>query len=242
VANAPNTAARDVTSAVSVILVVRNGAAFIESAIASVESGSVTPAEILVIDGHSTDDTVAIATRHASVCVHTQHSIGIAGAYNEGIRRASNELIAFISHDDRWAVDKLETQLAFLHDHPEAWGCVGHVQHFLDPDARPPAGFRVRLLEQSVPGFVMESLIARRALFNRVGMFDESIPSAHDTDWFARVRDAGLPIGLVPGTVLQKRVHGRNTSLHDQALNAQLLRAMHSSIRRKRATTGEDTA
>ena len=226
----------------SVILVVRNGADYIADAITSVLDGTRIPREIVVIDGHSTDHTVAIASRFERVVVFTQASRGIAAAYNEGIAKARGERLAFISHDDRWTPDKLERQSALLDAQSATWGCVGHVQHFLADGATPPAGFRTSLLDAPVPGFIMESLLVRGEIFRQVGLFDESIPSAHDTDWFARARDAGIDIALLSETVLHKRVHGTNASITDGHLNGQLLRALRASINRKRGGESAATA
>jgi len=44
---------------VGVILIVRNGERFITDALNSVQAQTLRPAEILVIDGHSDDGTVA---------------------------------------------------------------------------------------------------------------------------------------------------------------------------------------
>lgn len=224
--------------AVSVILVVRDGAAYITDALESVRRGEVVPCEILVIDGQSTDDTLSIVSRFPGTSIHSQRSSGIAGAYNEGIRLAVGDLVAFISHDDLWTSRKLCAQLEYLSNHPDAWGCVGHVMHFLDRDSVAPAGFRRSLLDRPVPGYVMECLLVRRTVFEHVGLFDESMSVSEDTDWFARVRDAGMSIGLLEETLLLKRVHSGNTSLNDRGINDQLLRVLRGSIERKRSVHG----
>ncbi|MGV3709322.1 MAG: glycosyltransferase family 2 protein [Gemmatimonas sp.] len=222
---------------VSVVLIVRDGARFIASAIESVLRGTMQPDEILVIDGQSQDDTVAIASAFPLVRVREQAMPGIAAAYNQGVQESSGDLIAFISHDDLWSEHKLELQLQFLRDHPAVWGCVGHIRHFLDAHSSIPAGFRQSLLDESVIGYVMESVIVRRGIFDRVGYMNQAFGPAGDTDWFSRARDAGCEIALLPDTVVLKRVHDTNTSISDGQLNNHLLRALRGSIARKRSTT-----
>jgi hypothetical protein len=58
---------------------------------------------------------------------------------------------------------------------------------------------------------------------------------SEDTDWFARARDAGIPMAILPRVLLKKRVHSRNATLESNATNKFLLRAMRGSIARKRA-------
>jgi glycosyltransferase involved in cell wall biosynthesis len=219
---------------VSVILVVRNGAEYIAEALASVTHSQARPLEILVIDGGSTDGTLDIARRFPLVRIIEQRSTGIAAAYNEGIAAARGELVAFISHDDRWLPGKLDRQLAAMEGDPRLMFTVTHVRHVLDAGATPPHGFRAELLDAPVAGMIMEALVARRSVFDVVGPFDSSFAVSEDTDWFARARDAGVPMAVLPETLVEKRIHGSNTSLNTPAINLLLLRALRGSIERKR--------
>jgi glycosyltransferase involved in cell wall biosynthesis len=220
---------------VSVILIVRNGERFIAEALTSVLRGTMRPGEIMVIDGHSSDRTVEIVRTFEEVTLVRQESQGIANAYNQGIASTRGDLVSFISHDDLWLPEKLERQIACMRAQPDLLYTVTHVQHVLQEGASPPEGFRTALLEHPVPGFVMESLVARREVFARVGPFDPGFAVGEDTDWFARARDAGVAMAVLPETLVIKRVHDANCSLmHPQAASL-LLRAMRRSIERKRA-------
>ena len=223
---------------VSVILVVRNGDQFIAEALGSVFRSHTKPLEILVVDGGSTDATVKIAGRFPLTRVIAQDATGIANAYNQAIAMARADLVAFISHDDIWEPGKLDQQLAFMRQHPLVGYTVTMVRHFLDECAHVPAGFRADLLERPVPGFIMETLMARKSVFQQVGLFDPSFSVSEDTDWFARARDAGVPMAILPDVLVRKRVHRANTSLTTPSINALLLRAMRSSIQRKRPGGG----
>ncbi|MCU0647913.1 MAG: glycosyltransferase [Gemmatimonadaceae bacterium] len=223
-----------VDGTVSVVLIVRDGARYLAEALESIVGGGVRPHEVLVIDGGSSDDSASIARMTPGVTVHAQRSTGIAHAYNEGVAMATGEFVAFCSHDDRWRSGKLAAQVAHLRATPAADGTVTAVQHVLHGDV-PPAGFRVELLERAVPGFIMETLLMRRAAMARVGRFDPALATSNDTDWFARARDLGVRIDLLDTPFVDKRVHGSNTSLGDASLNAQLLLTLRRSIARKRA-------
>lgn len=220
---------------VSVILIVRNGARFIAEALESVLRSELRPIEILVIDGGSTDPTLEIAARFPLVTPVHQWSDGIAAAYNEGIELSRGEFLAFISHDDRWLPGKLDRQVGYMLDHPELLYTVCHVQHVLEPDAEIPPGFRTELLGRPVPGLIMEALVARRTCFELAGRLDSTFQVSEDTDWFARARDFGLPMAVLPETLVQKRVHGSNASLIEPRINDLLLRVLRRSIGRKRA-------
>lgn len=223
---------------VSIVLIARNGAEYIAAAIRSVQQSQRKPAEIIVVDGGSTDATVEIASQDPLVRVVRQQSRGIPGAYNEGINAARSDLIAFISHDDLWEPGKLDVQAGHMEAHPELDLTVTMVQHFLADGAPIPEGFRPELLEKPVPGFIMEALMVRRRLFDKVGLFDPKFTAGEDTDWFARVFDAGVPLAVLPQPLVRKRVHGTNFSINAPALNQHLMRALRASLQRKRAASG----
>jgi glycosyltransferase involved in cell wall biosynthesis len=219
-------------------MVVRDGAAFLAEALASVFASRLKPLEVLVIDGGSRDGSAALAAAVPGVVVVAQDGHGIAAAYNQGIALARGELVAFLSHDDLWLPGKLDRQAALMRADPELMYSVTLVAHFLEPGCRVPPGFRASLLDRPVPGFVMETLIARPAAFARIGAFNVAFGLAEDTDWFARARDAGLKMAVLPEVLVRKRVHGRNASLTDPRVNRFLLAALRGSLARKRAADG----
>ncbi|MDD2723755.1 MAG: glycosyltransferase [Methylovulum sp.] len=226
---------QDTPSTISVILIVRNGADYIAEALTSVYQSYLQPLEIIVVDGHSSDDTVAVASQFPKVRIHPQTSFGIPSAYNEGIAQAQGEFIAFISHDDIWLPHKLDIQIAYLQAYPDIGATLGMVKHFLEAGREPPEGFRVELLEKTHPGWIMEALVARRGLFAQVGRFDASFAVGEDSDWFARAIDAGLAPVVLPQLLVRKRIYGGNASLNADT-NQLLLRALRASIQRKRAS------
>jgi GT2 family glycosyltransferase len=86
------------------------------------------------------------------------------------------------------------------------------------------------------------TLLVRRRTFERLGVFEERYRIAVDIDWFARLKDAGLSLGVVPELALEKRVHSSNLSHADQdRLASELTRAMRASVVRQRSgDAGQD--
>lgn len=220
---------------VSVIMAVRNGARFLKDALASVHAQTYRPHEVLIIDGHSTDQTAAIAQADAQVTYRQQSGRGIADAYNCGLAAAQGELVAFLSHDDRWTPDKLAAQVECLQQNPAVQFMTAHVKFFLEPGAAIPPGFRRELLDQEPVAHIMETLLARRTVFDRVGGFDPKLSTGEDVDWFARAKDLGVPQAVVPRVLLHKRVHEENASLTTAENDRNLLLALKRSLERKRA-------
>lgn len=220
---------------VSVVVAVRNGARFLGEALASLRAQTHTPAEVLVVDGGSTDGTIGIALRQPGVTVLTQDGETLADAYNTGIRAARGEVVAFLSHDDLALPRKLERQVARLEAEPALSMCTHAVEFFLEPGAALPSGFRLELLGAARPAPIMETLAARRELFERIGGLDPRVSPSDDVEWFARARDLSVPAAVLSEVLVRKRIHEGNTSLAPAGTGSRLIRALKISIDRKRA-------
>ena len=101
------------TGSVSVVLPVYNRAAYVGEAIESVLSQTCPPAELIVIDDGSTDESLEIVASFARPCLRVvrQANAGIGAARNRGLALATGELIGFIDSDDLWERGKLERQV-----------------------------------------------------------------------------------------------------------------------------------
>jgi glycosyltransferase involved in cell wall biosynthesis len=219
---------------VTAVLIVRNGERFLGQALDSVRAQTYRPIETIVVDGNSTDGTAALARARSDVRVLTQHGAGIAAAYNTGIGAARGEYLAFLSHDDLWVPEKLALQVDVLRTQPQVQYTVGMLRYFLEPGCEPPRGMRRDLLQGIYVGRVMETLVARRTLFEEVGGFDSALRIANDVDWFARVQDLGVPGVVLRELLLHKRVHEANTSANETVNTAELLTVLGRSIVRRR--------
>ena len=219
---------------VSVIITSKNREMFIREAIESVLAQTYRNFELIVIDGHSTDATPLIVHSYPQVRFVLQTGTGIADAYNQGVAEAKGELLAYLSSDDRWTPNKLEVQVSCLVEHPEIQYAVAKVKFFLQPGCSIPPGFRPELLEGEHIGRIMETLLVRKALFARVGTFRTDVPPGEDVDWYARCKDLGVPMVVVPEVLLLKRVHDNNASADARVNNPVLLTVLRDSIKRQR--------
>jgi len=113
---------------VSVVMPVRNGAAYLDEAVGSVLSQTLDDLELIVVDDGSTDDTPAILERLARsdgrVRVLRTDALGLTPALNTGWRAASADYVARLDADDVALPTRLAKQAAFLDTHPRV-GVVG---------------------------------------------------------------------------------------------------------------------
>jgi glycosyltransferase involved in cell wall biosynthesis len=176
------------TLAVTVVIPAYDSAALIEQAIRSVRLQTRPPAEILVVDDGSTDDTAAVAER-AGATVIRQANAGPGAARNAGVRAASSPLVAFLDADDWYTADKLEKSVRSLDELSavavctDAWIVVdGHVVACKNDRYVVPAVLTLERLLQGNP-IVCSTMVVRRDAVLAAGGFDEDRALVATEDW-----------------------------------------------------------
>lgn len=199
---------------VSCIVPVWNGERFVAEALDSILAQTYRSLELIVVDDGSTDGTAARVKAYGSrvACVR-QPNAGPAAARNTGIRLAGGEFVAFLDADDIWHPEKLTRQLRRFEARAELDFCVAHAQNFSAPElgGAPDASLRVPRAG-ALPGYVTSTLLARRALIERIGVFDPTLRHGDDTDWFLRAIDGGAVREVLPDVLLFRRLHRESLS------------------------------
>jgi glycosyltransferase involved in cell wall biosynthesis len=206
---------------VSVIIPTYNSGHLVTEAVDSVLAQTAVPAEIIVVDDGSRDDTRALLAPYGDRIRYVfQENQGVSAARNNGLRRASCELVAFLDADDVWHPRKIEFQTRVLAMRPEL-GLLGTAVFDWPvpvlPAAFPPAPDRVALVpwrKLVVKNyFTTSSVVVRRDVVEKVGAFDRQMQGPEDHDFWLRAAEvaavANLQVPLtgyrtVPGS-LSKR-------------------------------------
>ena len=213
---------------VSVVIPVFNGEAFLREAVQSVLDQKYAPIEIIIVDDGSTDGTENVA-RSLPETVRYLHQTnqGPAAARNRGIENAQGSLIAFADADDLWPEGKLELQLPYLIRDSANEIVMGRIQQ---------VGLSV--LAEPVFSVNLGSAVIRKTVFDRVGLFDESMRYSEDVDWFMRAREAGAAIVTIDAVALLYRQHEENMTRGKSASELNVLKALKRSLDRRREQTG----
>ena len=218
---------------VSVVIPVFNGERFLRNAVESVLAQKYSPLEIIMIDDGSTDGTADVA-RSLPETVRYLHQTnqGPAAARNRGIERAQGSLIAFADADDLWPEDKLALQLPYLMRDPAAEIVMGLIQQVLLSET---GGENF-----AEPAFSVNlgSAIIRKSVFERVGLFDETMRYSEDVDWFMRAREGGAAIVTIDAVTLLYRQHDQNMTRGKSTSELNVLKALKRSLDRRRESTG----
>lgn len=123
------------TPQIGVVLVTHNSGQWIEETLESIETQTVQPDWMSIIDDHSTDRTLAIVdqwaqgarARGVDVSVSTATSVSedpvtrIAQNFCQGVRQMRKvELVALADHDDLWLPERLSEQAALMDADPSS--------------------------------------------------------------------------------------------------------------------------
>jgi glycosyltransferase involved in cell wall biosynthesis len=224
---------------VSIVLPVHDADRFVAAALDSVLAQTLLPDEIVAVDDGSTDGSAAILAGYPQVRVIHQANAGCAAARNRGIEAARHDTIAFLDADDLWMPHRLERALAALGDTSRPDFVVCAQENFLTPGlAAAPGWLDAAMLAHAQHGFSTNTLVARRAAFARVGLFDPLRRVMSDSEWLVRALDAGLTYLHIDEPLVRRRIHERNvtgTLRGTREHGIAMAEILHASLVRRRS-------
>ena len=209
---------------ISVIMPVFNTQKYIAEAIGSLLAQNYPKLEIIVIDDGSTDNSASIAEQMSATVIR-QSNAGVAAARNRGLEAATGELITFLDADDLWTDDHLYWQTKALTQHPDLTYVTSYVQRFHTDGLR--ASY---VLETFLPS--LGAAMAKYDLFERIGLFDESLRQGEDLDWFLRLRDSQEVFALIPEALLKYRTHQTNITANKTEVQTWKFAALRKRFKR----------
>lgn len=203
---------------ITTITIAWNAARTIADTMASVAAQDFPDHEHIIIDGASTDETVAIVKSLATARTRiiSEPDKGLYDAMNKGLALASGDYVGFLNADDFYIrtdalsllvaatqqdCDAVSAAVAIVDEHnPEKWIRSYSATHFR------PWMLRFGHMPPH-PGFYVA-----RHLIDQIGRFDTSYRIAGDFDWLVRFFQAGYRPRPVRETLVALREGGASNS------------------------------
>lgn len=188
---------------ISVVIPLYNKEQSIAATLESVLAQTYTEYEVIIVDDGSTDNSAAICDKYAGSSslirvIHKENG-GVCSARNRGIQESDGEHVALLDGDDIWDKEYLAEQVKMIHDFPKAamWGInfaeTNNGQLVRKLATGLPDGYRgyvdnyFQMKGRISDLFCSSSVVIRREVFEKVGMFEERIKYAEDTDMWWRI-------------------------------------------------------
>ena len=192
---------------ISVVIAVKNGEDLIEEAIQSIQLQDYKNYELIIIDGNSTDRTLSIVQSFGSFVDHVESKAdaGLYHAMNDGIRRATGDLISVIGCDDRFNKDSFQL-VASQYDQTALQVIYGDMEY---TDRHKDHSLLVVETNEFPKTMIPHPtcFFSRNILLN-VGSFDTSYVIAADLDFMIRAINAGALLSRIDSTIIYSTSNG----------------------------------
>ena len=222
--NAP--ASTPVAPRISVIVPTLNQASFLEETLRSVLDQNYPDVELIVIDGGSTDGSLAILQRYSPRLAHWESAPdrGQSHAINKGLARATGEIWCYLNSDDLLRPGSLARVGEMFRDPEVEW--VGGITVIFDEHSergtvtpQEPATVKEiltpwsRSVEHVFP--CSNVCFMRRSIFQRLGGLDESYHYSMDMEFYTRAHFAGIKLHRIPEVLGRWRWHDASKTVRD---------------------------
>jgi glycosyltransferase involved in cell wall biosynthesis len=200
---------------ISIVTVCYNSSKTILDTINSVNSQVYPDIEHIFVDGLSSDNTVEIIKLYSQTknIVISEKDNGLYDAINKGISNATGDFIGFLHSDDIFS-SGIISDLAEKIQNESLDGVYGDLQYVDKINTNKiirfwkSCEFNPNLLKKGwMPAH--PTLILKREVYSKHGVFNKSFKIASDYDFMLRIfKDPNLKFGYLPKVVTKMRVGG----------------------------------
>ena len=180
---------------ISVVIPTLNRINTLQRALDSVINQTYKAAEIIVVDNGSSDGTLKfLREQYPKITILTENKIGVSSARNKGIKKSINQWIALLDSDDAWHPRKLEIQTSMLDSALKEYNLI----HTDEVWFRNNKHINQMKKHKKQGGYIFErclslccispsSVLFKKNILDKVGLFDESLPVCEDYDMWLKI-------------------------------------------------------
>ena len=184
---------------ISVVIPAYNAEKYIAEAVNSIKSQTMgNDARIIVVDDGSQDRTAELVSNLGVKLITGNHA---------GITCVNTPWIYLLDADDRAKNHAFRT----LADAMSGSAAFGLAEDFISEELTPEQAAQLCPRSGGYAGILPGCSLLKTELFEKVGLFDESLPSGEVVAWMLSLRDSGIPVTSVNTIVLERRLHMTNT-------------------------------
>lgn len=198
-------------SNVSVVIATKNEGETIENCLKSIFDQSVKPREVIVVDGHSTDDTLKKALRFPVKILVESGRVSPSNARNLGVQNATAEIVLVLDADTELDKDCIRNAIEYF-QHPDVLVVIPNLEIQIHTRLEKIQknwfyGTRSRLRTPHGTGSSIQFI--RKDIYNEV-KFDPEVGFGDDSDFRRRLRKL---YDLKSGSRAQKIVNAQDSKI-----------------------------
>ena len=216
-----------------------NRESFIENALKSLLKETHIELEIIVVDDGSSDNTCGIVktlqTSHPHIkLINTSHG-GVTKARNIGLKSVSKDAryVGFLDSDDLNVPHRLLRQSNILETSADIDFVIGLFKIFVkanEESCEVIPGSKT----MTIRGIGVTNILFRKSVFDKIGLFDETLDSSEDADFVMRLMEAKVPYLLEDVPAILHRRHEHNKTNDTKKTRDSFIHALRKSIVRRR--------
>lgn len=199
---------------ISIVTVCYNSVTTIEQTILSVKNQTYKNKEHIIIDGGSTDGTLAIIQKYSDDLAYwvSEPDNGIFDAMNKGVSYASGDVVSILNSDDWYEEDTLEKVNTYFNK-TDCEIVVGNINQVINERIIPS-----KIKFDSVEDihfrmiFPHPGMFVKREIYEQIGLFDLKYSIAADYEWTLRAHNARVEFFCVPDVFANFRMSGISTT------------------------------
>jgi glycosyltransferase involved in cell wall biosynthesis len=204
---------------ISVVVPSFNQAQYLEETLQSILSQE-GPLEVFVQDGGSTDGSVEILKKYdGRIQWVSSRDGGQSAAINEGLKKATGEILCYLNSDDLWLPNTLSIVRRAFTEHPKVSFVYG-LADFVDGNGNFLRGYpverfdRKRLLE-TCP-ICQPACFWKKSVYEHRGEFDAALRFSMDYEYYLRCFSDGEQFQFIPEKLAMSRYHTGAKSSKDR--------------------------
>jgi len=214
---------RPIPEKVSIIIPVYNAENYINNAISNVLRQTYSNIEVIVVDDGSTDKTLVNLMKDPlakKIKIIEKENGGVSSALNAGIKAMTSHWFKWLSADDVMNVDCIEVMMKHINNTEDkedkifytSYDLIDKVGNKIDIFTEPnyndePRLKKCALLLNNYYGNATTCMI-HKSVFDRVGLFDESLKNGDDYDfWLRSLYQHDIQLHLIQENLARYRTH-----------------------------------
>ena len=165
--------------------------------------------EIIVVNNDPEDKVPANFNLAPNTIIIHEAKTGSYAARNAGLKLAQGSIIGFTDADCIPHSDWIKNAVSYLHTHPQCSRVAGYLA-ILQKQEKPSVvevynklyAFPQRAVINNTGGSVTGNLFTYKAVFDKVGPFNDSLRSYGDLEWGSRAKKAGFQVVYVEDVIV----------------------------------------